>query len=258
MSVNVDVVLDRARSVLGAGTIGMAARLSDCTRVARIAVLAGVRAPGIGDLLRARQHADGGWIDIEETAWCAAALPASSSHSRLGMSWIEANRVAGGGWGRSQRDVVRVPTTGLVLRLHPEIGTREDWLTLEESWAADLDSGVALTYKGAMYLMCQPRNSWRDIELEQRTLSFLEANVNDDGGLGPWRGHPVGSDPWTTGVCLVGLATVFPDCSLLDSGANWLCRNQLASGHWRYHFIDEGTAYALWGLSEAARFLKGT
>ncbi len=257
MTVSVSAVLDRAQLALDGRATGMAERLSDCTRVARLAVLAGSRPEGFDDLVVDRQQEDGGWTDIEETAWCAAALPVDSTSSQAGLAWIGSNRSAGGGWGRSRRDVARVPTTGLVLRLHGDLGLPEDWTKLEDMWADDLRADVALTYKGAMYLMCQAQNPCRNHELERRTLGFLEANVNTDGGFGPWRGHPVGSDPWATGLCLVGLSAVFPDCSLLEPAARWLSRSQLDSGHWRYHFIDEGTVYAFWGLSEAAPFLAG-
>jgi hypothetical protein len=43
---------------------------------------------------------------------------------------------------------------------------------------------------------------------------------------------------------------------VIEDAVRWLVGAQLPSGYWRYHYIDEGTAYAYWGLSEAISLLE--
>ena len=121
-----------------------------------------------------------------------------------------------------------------------------------------LGSEVKLTYKGGFYLLCQRGNPRPRPDLVQQTIEHLCLSQHDDGGFGPWRGHPIGSDAWSTGISLVGLAS-HPELAPRDvarRAATWLSRPQVASGLWPCHFIDEGSAYATWGLKESA-FLLG-
>ena len=114
-----------------------------------------------------------------------------------------------------------------------------------------------MAYKGGFFLLAQPPGCPTSLAL--RTLDYLHHEANPDGGFGPWKGHPIGSDPWSTGICLVGLCR-FPDYAdkgVIQGAVEWLLRTQLPSGYWPYHFLDEGTAYAYWGLSEAAKVLEG-
>jgi prenyltransferase beta subunit len=124
-------------------------------------------------------------------------------------------------------------------------------------WASDLRSEVRLTYKGGFFLAALAPDH-EEQSLLRKTARYLHSQPNADGGFGPWRGHPIGSDPWSTGVCLVGLSR-FPelaDLNVVKRAVQWLIDTQLESGYWPYHFIDEGTAYAYWGLSEAAKLLE--
>jgi hypothetical protein len=147
-----------------------------------------------------------------------------------------------------------------VLRfLGRQIGRPCDWSILDSLWNADLAADVRLTYKGGFYLLGQPSES-SPTSLVLRTFDYLHSQPNDDGGFGPWRGHPIGSDPWSTGVCLAGLCR-FPelaDRGVIERAVKWLIDTQLESGYWAYHFIDEGTAYAYWGLTEAAKLLEAS
>jgi hypothetical protein len=165
----------------------------------------------------------------------------------------------GGGWGNSLRDHPRIPVTGLVLHLlGARVGSAGDWELLNELWAKDLEAEVALTYKGGFHLMASATAPQPSQDLVQRTLMHLGREQNGDGGFGPWRTHPIGSDPWSTGICLVGVCS-FPDLAdgeMVERAVEWLCSTQLPSGYWPYHFIDEGSAYAYWGLTEAIRFLE--
>jgi hypothetical protein len=252
--------LQSSRAVLVGGLAGMASRMDDCERVARVVALLGVHDVALEDLIVSRQQRDGGWSSIEATAWCCAVLSASREDaSDAGLRWLSGQRLQEGGWGATRRDSLRIPLTGLILRLHGHlIGERRDWAALEDCWAQDLASPVSLTYKGAFYLLCQSANDSRNRSLERQTIEFLESNANADGGIGPWLDHPIGSDPWSTGVCLAGLCR-FPGMArrdVIEDAVRWLVGAQLPSGYWRYHYIDEGTAYAYWGLSEAISLLE--
>ncbi|MBU2601798.1 MAG: hypothetical protein KKA32_06475 [Actinobacteria bacterium] len=139
------------------------------------------------------------------------------------------------------------------------ISESNDWCVLDHLWVADLQSDLQVTYKGGFFLSCQDSDR-RPSDLVLRTFDYLHSQPNDDGGFGPWRGHPIGSDPWSTGVCLAGLCR-FPelaDRGVVERAVQWLIDTQLESGYWPYHFIDEGTAYAYWGLTEAANLLEGS
>lgn len=207
---------------------------------------------------------DGGWSDVEETIWCSELLarsgPMYKVHESRAITWLRAMQHADGGWGLSDRDASRIPTTGLALTLLPGLANERAirWLTME--WQKDLDSEVKLTYKGGFALMAlaRCRDPIRDEDLVDGTLAYLQAEQNDDGGFGPWRNHPIGSDPWSTGITLAGL-TSWPDKvdrRVIERAVEWLCATQLDSGLWPYHFIDEGSAYAYWGLTRAVEYLE--
>lgn len=216
-----------------------------------------VEVPDISASVLARQLPDGGWADNEETAWCTALLlllRTPGPETDRGTAWLRQQRAGGGGWGLSARDDARIPLTSVILRfVGASVAEPQDWSRLDALWVSDLDMDVQLTYKGGFYLACQ-RPDAVATDLVRRTCDYLHSQANDDGGFGPWMGHPIGSDPWSTGVCLAGLAR-FPelaDVKVIERAVQWLVETQLPSGYWPYHFIDEGAAYAYWGLSEAA------
>ncbi len=97
-----------------------------------------------------------------------------------------------------------------------------------------------------------------DCSLIEDTYSFLAHEQNKDGGFGPWKDHPIGSDPWSTGIGLLGLLS-YPELvkrEVIEKAVNWLAKNQLPNGLWPYHYIEEGSAYAYWGLVEALKYLS--
>ena len=249
--------LQMSRQALAEDLHGLASRTGDCERVARIMVLLGLDDAALEDWIASRQRGDGGWSSMAETAWCSSAVRTGHENSSsAGLRWIKGQRLQDGGWGATQRDAIRIPLTSHILRLHGHlIGKPGDWAELERCWARDFASTIRLTYKGAFYLLCQSTNSSRNPGLERKTLDYLEDSANDDGGFGPWRDHPIGSDPWSTGIVLVGLCSSpeLADGLTIERAAHWLVDRQLDSGYWPYHFIDEGTGYAHWGLSEAEK-----
>ena len=210
--------------------------------------------------LEKTQLADGGWGDPEETAWAASVMAHINGKEDLsvqqGVHWLKRNHLVGGGWGKHSRDRARIPTTSLVLTLLPEAGCDEDYKWVAEEWAKDLSGAVQLSYKAGFYLLVADSPICRgNLELIDRTISHLVKDQNDDGGFGPWRNHPIGSDPWSTGIVLWGLSKWIDriDPSIIERALHWLEVTQLPSGYWPYHYPDEGTSYALVGAVSAMR-----
>lgn len=209
------------------------------------------------------QQEDGGWTDVEETAWCLGYLKAFGERYQQeiarGVKWLTSMRLPCGAWGKSERDQPRIPVTALVISLVPEVDSPSELRWLTEQWMADLDSSTQLTYKGAFFLLSQacsqlPTNN----DLIQRTVSYLIEQQEENGGFGPWKGHPVGSDPWSTGAALWGLSATGEQAprSTVEKAISWLESRQLPNGLWPYHYIDDGTAMALIGISSALPLLS--
>ncbi|MBA7626637.1 hypothetical protein ES703_34091 [subsurface metagenome] len=213
--------------------------------------------------LIATQRKDGGWADVEETSWCLGYLAAFGDRygAQLGNggNWLTSVRLPCGAWGKSERDQPRIPLTALTSVLVPEVVDSSALKWLANQWEADLASPTQLTYKGAFYLLTQAHSkASRDDELVIRTITHLSGEQEDDGGFSPWKGHPVGSDPWSTGVVLWGLSRVselIPGHAV-ERALSWLESSQLSNGLWPYHYLDDGAAMALIGISKFLPFLS--
>lgn len=209
------------------------------------------------------QEPDGGWSDPEETAWVTAVLSRLSGKDgevvSKAVNWLRSVRHSEGGWGRHPRDQVRIPTTALVIVLVPSVATQKDRAWIRQTWEKDLGMPVRLSYKGGFYLLTANSENTETIDpLVPRTIAYLAEDQNDDGGFGPWIDHPIGSDPWSTGVVLWGLSKWidYVDPVIIEKALAWLEKTQLPSGYWAYHYLDEGTSYALIGAVSALRALK--
>lgn len=209
------------------------------------------------------QREDGGWADVEETLWCLGYLATFGERyedrSDSGKKWLASVRLPCGAWGKSERDQPRIPVTALISALVPEIVGSSALKWLANQWETDLASPTQLTYKGAFYLITQAHSqASSDQELTERTISHLNGEQEDDGGFGPWKGHPAGSDPWSTGVVLWGLSRVgelIPGYTV-KRALSWLESRQLPNGLWPYHYLDDGAAMALIGISSVLPLLS--
>lgn len=212
----------------------------------------------VADALSVSAHSDGGWSDPEETAWvtCLLSTHLGPQAIKNPIKWLNSTRDKGGGWSRHLRDRVRIITTALVINLVPKVAAEADWDWLRNEWSRDFERPIKLSYKGGFYLLAEKTNV--GFSLPDVTIRFLENDQNDDGGFGPWKNHPIGSDPWSTGVVLWGLSRWIDrvDKKVVERALDWLEKTQLPSGYWPYHYLDEGTSYALIGAVSALKALQ--
>jgi len=209
------------------------------------------------------QRSDGGWTDVIETMWCATLLNIYSEFSdyvEKALKWLRNQSCNDGGWGKSIRDCGRIPVTGLLLYLLPQLSSDENLKWLENKWRQEQKREPCLTYKAAFAMMAFNKNNYQpgNYDLISKTICWLIDHQNDDGGWGPWKGHPVGSDPWCTGISIVGLLQ-YPDKIpkiSLEKAIKWLIKNQLPNGLWSYHYIEEGSSWALHALVIGYSFLR--
>lgn len=233
-------------------------------RVATALLLAGNKKSGnlfrrAAEQLIQSQRPDGGWADPEETAWAISCISLVRGQEdpavQAATKWLNNVRLPTGGWGRHPRDQARIPITALISPLVQSVFTSEDLNWLKTEWARDFSGPVRLSYKAGFFLLAMP--SGRDDELIDRTITHLAKDQNDDGGFAPWKDHPIGSDPWSTGVVLWGLSRWGNrvDRTVLVSALDWLQETQLPSGCWPYHYLDDGTSLALIGAVSAMKAL---
>lgn len=205
------------------------------------------------------QRPDGGWADSAETAWAVGAIKSlkgsGESSLELAYHWLHRNRIYNGGWGRHNRDQARIPITALIATFVPEVVKLDDINWISNEWQRDFGGQVRLSYKAGFFLLALAEG-YADALVEQ-TIEHLSKDQNDDGGFGPWRNHPIGSDPWSTGVVLWGLSRWIGmvDKAVIQKAMSWLERTQLPSGYWPYHYLDDGTSLALIGAVAAMKAL---
>ena len=241
---------------------GMTQKL-DLQRLARVGyalVQAGCSLKGsflarLGSYIAGNQQRDGGWTDAEETAWCLSFLNkfgnSYAEEIRLATAWLNSSRQSSGGWGKNNRDKSRIPITALVIALVPEVASVRDFEWLARQWQDDVSSPTQLSYKGAFFLLSVTSRTNQYAHLVDVTIDYLNNEQEEDGGFGPWKGHPVGSCPWTTGVVLWGLSKTASKVSsrTLKRAVAWLESKQLPNGLWPYHYLDDATAMVVIGLS---------
>lgn len=209
------------------------------------------------------QRKDGGWSDVEETIWCLSYLSClEGKYSKVmnqGYNWLASLRLPCGAWGKSDRDQPRISITALASALAPGIVSNVALKWLAQQWEADLSNSTQLTYKGAFFLLAHAHSQASfSNNLVKRTIAYLNSEQEEDGSFGPWRGHPVGGDPWSTGVVLWGLSRIrelVPN-RIIERASSWLQSKQLPNGLWPYHYLDDGAAMALIGISSVLPFSK--
>lgn len=210
------------------------------------------------------QKNDGGWIGIEDSIWCVAFLKEFEGYSqayKCGLNWLRKQKLENGGWGKTKRDIGRIPITGILLYLLPELSNKDSLSWLESEWKKEFDLNPKLTYKMAFILMAFNKNKYQfsDSDLFSDSLDWLISQQNEDNGFGPWKEHPGGSDSWCTGISIMGLLQYPNDIprEVILKGLEWLKENQLSNGLWPYHYIEDGSSWSLYALIRGYRSLYG-
>jgi hypothetical protein len=249
---------------------GMITKQLDPERVARVSLallLAGAN-PSLPVIKEAAkyiaglQRHDGGWANVEETLWATSFFNKlnNTSYDHVvcrAVSWLNSERHPNAGWGQTKRDQPRIPLTGLVMFLIPETNVMEVREWLERAAGAELAGPRVLSYKIAIPLMALSNDrEWVQSVFCYKLKEALQNEQNPDGGFGPWRGHPIGSEVWSTAFAVIALTrtrVVSEPRDSLNAAITWLEKNQLNDGSWAYHFIDEGAALGCWALVEALK-----
>lgn len=207
------------------------------------------------------QHQDGGWVGPDDTLWALLFLrllgcESSVSYER-GIAFLHQNRVDEFGWGRSKRDIPRIPITGRILHFLPEMCSAKYMEGLLRLWSKERNS---LTYKAALTLSALHTAGVdpSDVPLITETIDWLIGQQNDDGGFSPWKGHPVGSDIYCTSIATIGLTQYVSKVpmEILQKALRWTAINQLSNGLWAYHQIEDGAAWGSYAIQRMIAFLK--
>lgn len=237
--------------------------LKRITKTATLLILSGISKNSIPNTIIERclkeQHDDGGWASVVDTMWNITFLKilGSELYKReiyKGLNFLGTQKNNEGLWGRSQRDISRIPVSGAMLYLLPELVDNRILHSLEKLWLSEKNS---LTYKAAYTLMAFKRNNYvpSDDRIIEETVNWLVNNQRDDGGFSPWRDHPVQSDVFCTSIATLGLLQYkeLVSTQVLEGSFRWLTRNQLPNGIWKFHEIEDG---ASWGLYAIVKLLK--
>ena len=200
------------------------------------------------------QNDDGGWVSVVDTIWNTKFLSFYSNNPNANtaimdsIKYLTINRI-GFGFGRSKRDIGRIPVTGIALYLLPELASDDSLRWLEDLWLSEKNG---LTYKAAYVLMAFKKNKYIPVSenLIYDIIKWLISQQEQDGGFSPWKDHPVGTNVYCTSVALIGLMQYineYPEIkSTIDKAYVYLCNNQLVNGLWAYHELEDGGA---WGLA---------
>lgn len=205
------------------------------------------------------QHQDGGWAGIGDTMWNAFFLKLIDENKfedniNRALAFVQSKRNKEGLWGRSDRDISRIPVTGLYFYLFKEVAEEKDLNLLEELWIKEFGG---ITYKAAYTLMAFKNNNYKpeNKELIKDTIQWLIDNQEDDGGFSPWKEHPVDSNIFCTAVATIGLLQYkeLVEKEVFNKIYQWLISKQLKNGIWKYHEIEDG---ASWGLFAMVNLIK--
>ena len=113
------------------------------------------------DKCLASQKDDGGFIGNTDTLWNIKFLefyPQQETERKRAIKWLVSGNGDEEGFGRSKRDMHRIPVTGLALYLLPEIATEKNLEWLEKTWSSELSS---LTYKAAYSILAFNQNNYK-------------------------------------------------------------------------------------------------
>jgi len=206
------------------------------------------------------QREDGGYIGNSDTMFNALFLshyPEHYSKVEKALSWIQGNSTKNGGWGRTQRDMPRIPVTGLLLYFCPSLAMPKHLQWLEKTWTSEQNS---LTYKAAYALAAFEKKRYepQDKSIIANTVDWLISQQEINGGFAPWKGHPVGANILYTSVATLGLLAYGKNMleNQILRAYRYMRDTQLSSGIWAYHEIEDGTSWGLYAMTRIEEFFN--
>jgi len=206
------------------------------------------------------QYPDGGFVANSDTIWNIRLLQYYDKyHSQAGeaLEWLSNNSGAEGGFGRSKRDICRIPVTGLALYLLPQLSEPKHLEWLESAWLLEANS---LTYKAAYTLLAFDANNYKPKHdsLINDNMGWLAAQQEDNGGFAPWLKHPVGANIYCTAIATLGLLSfgkgLYRD--KIIKSYEYMKTTQLKSGIWPYHEIEDGSSWGLYAMTKVEEFFE--
>jgi len=207
------------------------------------------------------QNNDGGWVGVLDTIWNTQFLkllsrPEFHLNIEKALNYLETQKNPEGLWGRSIRDISRIPVSALFFYLFPRMTNNIELTLLEELWEKEKGS---LTYKAGYTLMAFSHNDYipKASGLIEEAVYWLLNQQNEDGGFSPWKEHPVDSDVFCTSIASLGLACYSDHVpsDVFIKARKWLLDNRLKSGIWKYHEIEDGASWGLYTLSQLRKII---
>lgn len=226
------------------------------SRTVSLMLLGGLSPNSVPEIICERvlkeQRPDGGWVGPDDSMWIVLFLKligmGNSNCCISGINYLKNNKQENC-WGRSSRDIPRIPVTGRILFFLPELNTKENLENLLFLWQKEKNS---LTYKAAFTIMaCSKAQVPCSNDLIHSAATWLQNQQNDDGGFGPWKNHPAGSDIFCTSVAMLALAqndSIPNVANTLSKAFTWMSKSQLPNGLWPYHQIEDGASWAFFAL----------
>lgn len=238
--------------------------ISRITKTSALLLMSGLSRQDVNPKILTRclnsQRADGGFVGNTDTIWNCKLLeyyPEFQEQRNAAIRWLVQDNGTEPGFGRSKRDMHRIPVTGLALYLLPELGCIKTLNWLENLWLSERNS---LTYKAAYTLLAFQQCGFqgKKPELVRETVDWLISQQQRSGGFAPWLNHPVGENVYCTAIAMLGIMSD-SNCLHTDVIARahaYLCSTQLRSGIWPYHEIEDGSAWGLYALTQAESYLE--
>lgn len=213
--------------------------------------------------IMSEQREDGGWVGPDDTLWAALfmrLLKHKDEHVyHRAIEFLRCTRADGYGWGRSERDIARIPITGRILHFIPELCTGQYVDGLIRLWNSERNS---LTYKASFTLAAlhTAKIELDHLPIVKETIDWLISQQNDDGGFSPWKGHPVGSDIYCTAIASIGLTLYASEVPIntLQKSLRWMKDSQLNNGLWAYHQIEDGASWGFYAIKRITSALGTT
>lgn len=238
--------------------------ISRITKTCTLLLMSGLSkqdiAPGILTHCLDSQRADGGFIGNTDTIWNCKLLeyyPEFQVQRKAAIQWLTQNNGTEPGFGRSKRDMHRIPVTGLALYLLPELRCTETLNWLAALWNSEKNS---LTYKAAYTLLAFKKCNFQKEHLDfiQETVEWLISQQQSNGGFAPWLNHPVGENVYCTSIAMLGIMSDNNNLHIdeISRAYTYLCSTQLTTGIWPYHEIEDGSAWGLYALTQAESYLE--